>query len=525
MAHTKANLHSIEQRCELAAAQLEATLGIVEETEKRMKRMGGQIKGMEKRKAAKKTKESMRNDREKRQRQEATAKKTTWDESEADAEESGKEQKRNVNRKGTEQSKERATNGKGSVIIPGTPEWGGWEDVKELSPFEPTQESPSPSSTAPPPNQLQQRQKQQTNNQHDNQPNETQRQERSEEPFNPAGEKKRSTAQGQPTETWAEKAAKAASERAVFERIRELECQVFVDFQLKKGQADVWKHKGGRDLTIKANELINKDDGFDLTGKPTEALIWGAHRIGEGKYIFDVNSPVAANWLRTKGNRDAFAKGLSEGAIVILRSYPVIVKYVPTTFDIDNPEEWAEIVKKARGTPDSVAGTRWVKDPSRRKPNQKFAYLVVDFKNPEAANNLISAGAYIHGKRCDAKKYRMDPYRCNKCQKFGHVTAICKSDNIICGHCSEDHWTSQCNEENKTPRCANCRSREHGAKNTECRIFEERTKLQDERNPDRKLKYYPTVQAWTHEYLPEYKSTNSGTYDSGTYNRSEKSSQ
>lgn len=279
---------------------------------------------------------------------------------------------------------------------------------------------------------------------------------------------------------------------------------MFVDFQLKKGEADVWKHKGGQELTLKANEVVNKMEAIDSRGKPEEILVWGAHRIGEGKYIFEINSPVAANWLRADGNREAFANGLERGAIIVLRSYPIVIKFVPITFDVNNPEDLKEIVMKTRDNADQVLKARWIKDPNRRGPKQQVAFLNVDMKTPEAANAIIVNGAFIHGKRCEAKKYRTDAMRCNKCQRYGHVIALCKSESPTCGQCAKGHWTAQCETNEENSFCINCRTAGHAARDFRCPTMEERSRIQDNRNPDRKLKYYPTVDAWTHELLPEY---------------------
>lgn len=202
---------------------------------------------------------------------------------EADGEESEGE----TNMDTDKDKKKTESKGKAKMLVPTTPEWGGWEDIREISPYNPT---PSPSlppnffSSPPPPNQLQNRHSPQNSNVHRN-------------------------TRDPESEPWTVVLRKASTQKAVFERVREKDCQVFVDLKLEKGQADVWKHKAGRDLTIKANEVINRATGMDIGGKPEEIMIWGAHRIGEGKYIFDVNSPVGANWLKADGNRDIFAKG------------------------------------------------------------------------------------------------------------------------------------------------------------------------------------------------------------------------
>ena len=157
--------------------------------------------------------------------------------------------------------------------------------------------------------------------------------------------------------SWAEVLSQASMQKAVMEQIRELECEVLVDFKLSKGQADVRKHRNKRDLTLKANEIVSTSDMMDLTRKPASVLIWGAHHLEEGKYVLDANTPTAANWLRATGNRETFAKGLAEGAIIVLRSYPIMMKYVPITFvDLNNPKDLKEIVAKVRLDPNLIIG-------------------------------------------------------------------------------------------------------------------------------------------------------------------------
>lgn len=46
-------------------------------------------------------------------------------------------------------------------------------------------------------------------------------------------------------EEWTEVTSRASNRLAVMERMREMDCQVFVDFKLPKGQMDEWKSKNG----------------------------------------------------------------------------------------------------------------------------------------------------------------------------------------------------------------------------------------------------------------------------------------
>lgn len=538
LAQARAGYKLTERKTNLAAAQMEATLGIIAETEKRMEKMKGHMDSLERKRErereesrgtvqgqknkGKGTEEMGKNNQGKQgprntkegslvlqgQKNKGEDKKLVGG-SEVDGEESEEEANKARPIEGQREDKDV------EVRVRSTPEWGGWEDIRELSPYEPEQtpsttrtetsketESPSP----PPPNQLQytslEKRKAPTST-YETGTQETQIQ------------RSHAIPTRNESRSWAEVASQEATRKAVFERIREKDCQVFVDFKLQKGQADFWKHKAGKELTLKANEIISNANMKETRGKPEEVLIWGAHRIGDGKYIFDVNSPVAANWLRAEGNREAFAKGLSEGAIVVLRSYPVIIKYVPITFDVDNANDLKEIVAKTRGNNDQIISARWLKDPSKRGPNQKFAFLTAELKSPEAANEAILTGAYIHGKKCEITKYKSDAIRCNKCQRYGHVAITCRKEHPTCGTCAKEHWTSQCESSAAQVYCANCETNGHAARDFRCPILEEKNKIQDHRNPDRKLRFYPTIEAWTHELLSEYAPNHTGSGENG----------
>ena len=50
--------------------------------------------------------------------------------------------------------------------------------------------------------------------------------------------------------------------------------------------------------------------------------------------------------------------------------------------------------------------------------------------------------------------YVPPPQRCFKCQRFGHVAAVCKGKQR-CGRCSGDHEYGKC-EEGAKLKCCNC---------------------------------------------------------------------
>lgn len=295
IAQAKANYITIEKKCRVATKQLEATIGIIHDTEKRAERLSWYVEGLERR--GKKE--------ENRRRKEKNNKPTTKG-SDGDDEEDIQE----ITRKGNEPTKdltktkektpketnitEKQGNNKAegktqnegetnpTVYCKTTQEWGGWDDL-ENAPMSPLslEEPIAPNVTPPPPppNQLQLQ-----IHERPPQATQTQRKEQSEERNLKREPRKQETNPGK-YENWAMAVTRASTQKSVLERIRELECQVFVDFKLEKGQADVWKLKNGRELTLKANEVANLSPEMDNTGKPNDVTIWGGapHR---GREIF-----------------------------------------------------------------------------------------------------------------------------------------------------------------------------------------------------------------------------------------------
>lgn len=54
----------------------------------------------------------------------------------------------------------------------------------------------------------------------------------------------------------------------------------------------------------------------------------------------------------------------------------------------------------------------------------------------------------------DVKQYIPPPLRCFKCQKFGHVAAICKGTQK-CGRCAGNHEYGK-SEKTAKIKCCNC---------------------------------------------------------------------
>lgn len=72
-----------------------------------------------------------------------------------------------------------------------------------------------------------------------------------------------------------------------------------------------------------------------------------------------------------------------------------------------------------------------------------------------------------------------NPIRCFKCQKFGHVSSYCRSDDKICMNCGLKEHTQE-GEKCKNPKkCVNCESTDHNSMARDCPEFLYRKKIED----------------------------------------------
>lgn len=99
----------------------------------------------------------------------------------------------------------------------------------------------------------------------------------------------------------------------------------------------------------------------------------------------------------------------------------------------------------------SIGDIRW----SHYDPAKMTASLIVEFLDPEQANQAIVRGLFWQGIRhgCERADKGGRLLRCSRCQAYGHLDARCTAP-YRCGKCAGQHSTRTC--ESKIKRCASC---------------------------------------------------------------------
>ncbi|PPR05017.1 hypothetical protein CVT24_010210 [Panaeolus cyanescens] len=212
--------------------------------------------------------------------------------------------------------------------------------------------------------------------------------------------------------------------------------------------------------------------------------------------LLELKSRLTATWIRGEDRTIALATRL--GAVVQDRTYQVMVRRIPLTFDeeIRSPEAPARIADENKLDPSVVKSVRWIKPAERRSEDQRSAYAMISLTTPQAANCLIRDGVFLNEKHWHRPAVRStkDAPRCLKCQHYGHLAKDCPNAET-CGTCGAAHPTRGC-KKLSTPWCVSCKSNNHSSWDRECPVFiAESRKLV--RNNENDYIYFPTEEPWT----------------------------
>lgn len=113
--------------------------------------------------------------------------------------------------------------------------------------------------------------------------------------------------------------------------------------------------------------------------------------------------------------------------------------------------------------------------------DDKFTGTIkVTFNTSDELDRAIENPIKILDQRYRVEKYSYRPrvIKCNYCQKFGHISRICRSKveekPATCGKCSgSGHETSECEVTAANYKCYHC-SGKHEAGNKKCEIMKQK---------------------------------------------------
>ena len=247
------------------------------------------------------------------------------------------------------------------------------------------------------------------------------------------------------------------------------------------------------ELTTKANEAIS---AIEDSGKPKGIKVQMIFKTRREGLVLTLDSKEAVAWIKQPEIEEAFANAFVEGSHIAERSYSLVVPNVPISFDPKDDKHLREVEEVNGLKTREIVKAKWIKPIGRRRPDQARAYIIISLSSADSANHIIRDGMNICSVRVRPRKQKAEPVQCMKCRRWGHFASDCQADKDTCGTCGGSHRTNACTNKGNV-YCVSCRDKTHASWDRACPEFNRRCAVQDNRNPENAMPYYPTEHDWT----------------------------
>ncbi|KAG0692616.1 hypothetical protein DFH29DRAFT_817331 [Suillus ampliporus] len=220
-----------------------------------------------------------------------------------------------------------------------------------------------------------------------------------------------------------------------------------------------------------------------------------------GGIVIEMLTPEGATYLKKKDIKAEFIEKLDPTAMLKDRAYPVVIQFVPLTFNPSSEDQLRKLEQENSWESGAITPAHWIKPPEKRNDKQRVVYVILSFNNPNAANLGIRDGITLNQECLQMKKNKCEPIRCAKCQNYGHIVKECIYHKDTCANCSGEHRTSECNDKNRRC-CVSCHSEGHASWDRSCPEFERKCADLDARQLENTMPYFLTDEAWTQMQAP-----------------------
>ena len=246
------------------------------------------------------------------------------------------------------------------------------------------------------------------------------------------------------------------------------------------------------DLKEKVNKIINN---LSDPCHPDKVRVEGITRTRFGTLLMQLNSKEVVLWLKEPDIEMNFLKEFSDGTSFKDRSFNIMVKWVPITFDLGNRTHHREIKEVNDLTDHLISHAHWIKPERRRCKGQTHAHLILILNKAETANCIICSRIDICGVKTKAERTKHEPIQCLKCRGWEHKASDCPAMKDTCSTCGNDHHTNACTRSDKQ-YCVSCKTDTHASWDRVCPEFKKHCAKYDERFLENSLVYFPTTQDW-----------------------------
>jgi hypothetical protein len=236
-------------------------------------------------------------------------------------------------------------------------------------------------------------------------------------------------------------------------------------------------------------------DSSDETPKPK---VVATSQLRNGRIVLELDNADSASEIRAR--KLTFAQHLGVEWQVKEKLYTVMGKFIPVKYDWSRSGILDQICKELGLEPGGIVSACWMLDPTRRRPGQTVANIILKFREPNITNRAIRDGLLITGKRIHIQLLEMEPMRCLNCQDTttGHLAADCRNP-AACANCGHTHRTAECKVRNNPSqyRCIPCKSAVQLSWDRNCPTFCHR--LNNMKTTKNDYKYIVMEEEWTWE--------------------------
>lgn len=146
---------------------------------------------------------------------------------------------------------------------------------------------------------------------------------------------------------------------------------------------------------------------------------------------------------------------INAGLRIKVKTYPIIVHGIPTSFDITRKPAVAEFQNDNPEALSSLQSITWANQASIRE-GKPFSSIIVHLSNPAEANFAIRNKLAFQSVLKLAEMSTRRVQQCYSCLSFGHLAARCPSKSGRCSHCAQNHRVEVCPLSDLPASCANC---------------------------------------------------------------------
>lgn len=108
-----------------------------------------------------------------------------------------------------------------------------------------------------------------------------------------------------------------------------------VKIELSDLAMEKWGKREGKDVVDFANKILDVEL-LQLRDRPIGTRIVAAQNLHPNGLVLTLNTAKAAAWLRREDVAQVFSVNFAEGTVVKLRTYDVVVEFVPFSMNIAN---------------------------------------------------------------------------------------------------------------------------------------------------------------------------------------------